>query len=464
MIIHFNGAAQTVTGSQFLLELNGQRLLLECGLFQGKRKETYRRNQKFAFDPQKVDAAIISHAHIDHSGNLPNLVKQRYEGPIYATPGTTRLADLMLQDSGHIHESDTSYINKRRIRDGKSPREPLYTVADAVKVAEHFRPIPYDQTFEPVKGVTAHLVDAGHILGSASVVLDINDDGRNYRLWFSGDIGRIDLPLLEDPTLPEDTDYLIMECTYGNRLHHYPEEAYNKFRDVVVRTVNRGGKVIIPAFAVGRTQELVYNLNRLIAEGEIPSIPVYVDSPLAVNVTEVFREFREYFDDETRQFIRTAKSLPLSFANLTYTSSVEESKAINDRHEPMVIISAAGMAQAGRILHHIRNNIGDPRNTIMIVSWQAPYTLGRRLVDRERKIKIFGENHKVKAEIATINGFSAHADRNMLLKYARSSKGRLKQIFLVHGEPRSAEPLMEMINIEQIASVSFPSPFESVEI
>ena len=464
MKIHFNGAAQTVTGSQHLLEINGHRLLLECGLFQGKRSECYECNQRFFYDPRKVDAVLLSHAHIDHSGNLPNLVKNGFRGPIYATEGTSALADVMLRDSGYIQEADVKFVNKKRRKRGLPPVEPLYTFEDAEEAVQLFHPVDYDQRFEPIPGVTVQFVEAGHILGSAGVVLDIEENGRKLRLWFSGDIGRKDLPLLRDPVLPEGVDYLIMESTYGDKVHRDPEEAYIEFRDTVKRTVQRSGKIIIPAFAVGRTQELVYDLNRMIAEKEIPRIPVYVDSPLAVNASDVFRKFSKYFDEETREFVNSGNHRALNFEGLTYTRSVEESKALNDRKDPMVIISASGMAETGRILHHLRNNIEEPRNTILIVSWQAPHTLGRRLAEQETQVRIFGEEFKRKAEVVTIGGLSAHAGQDMLLRYAQASQASLKHIFLVHGEERGALPLMEKIRQAGFDSVSFPERNEVVEI
>lgn len=464
MRIHFNGAARTVTGSQYLLEVNGQRLLLECGLFQGRRKESYQRNLNFEFNPKKLDAVVLSHAHIDHSGNLPNLVKNGFNGPIYATPGTVALCDLMLRDSAHIHESDAKYVNKKRARRGASLVEPLYTMADAEDAINYFRPAEYEKEFEPVSGVTVRLVEAGHILGAASVVLDIKEKGRKFRLWFSGDIGRRKLPLVRDPVMPENVDYLMMECTYGDKVHRDPDEAYEEFCEVVSRTVKRGGKVIIPAFAVGRTQEIVYQLNRMIAAGNIPRIPVFVDSPMAVNATDIFRNFRQYFDEEAHEFIDNGNRMALSFKGLTYTRSVEESKAINYSNEPMVIISASGMAETGRILHHLRNNIHDKRNTIMIVSWQAPHTLGRRLAERKKRIKIFGEEFQRKAQVVTIGGFSAHAGQQMLLDYAEASKETLKQVFLVHGELRGAEPLRQKMHENGIYNTCYPGQFETAEI
>jgi metallo-beta-lactamase family protein len=442
MRITFHGAAQTVTGSQHLLEVNGQRLLLECGLYQGRRKEAFKRNRNFPFDPLKIDAVLLSHAHIDHSGNLPHLVKKGYRGPIYATDATAHLANIMLIEV-----------------------EPLYTIEDASQVAQYFECQPYDHSFEVVPGVRAQLVEAGHILGSAAIVLDIEENGRHFRLWFSGDIGRRDLPLLRDPVLPNDVDYMIMECTYGDKTHQNPQASYDELEQVIIQSIEREGKVIIPSFAVGRTQELVYCLHRMIDGGEIPRIPVYIDSPLAVNISDIFRAHPECFDEKTHEFMRN--DVHRSFLGeglLTYVRSVEGSKAINDDHGPMVIISASGMAEAGRILHHLRNNIEDPRNTILIVSWQAPHTLGRRLADRVSEVKIFGEVFKRRARVVTIGGFSAHAGQPFLLEYALESRRSLKRIFLVHGEQRGADPLTEKLAEQGFKNVRFPKLHSSVEI
>ncbi|MGD8634773.1 MAG: MBL fold metallo-hydrolase [Anaerolineales bacterium] len=465
MKIHFHGAAQTVTGSQHLLRVNGHNLLLECGLYHGRRAEAYERNLHFPFEASEIDAVILSHAHIDHSGNLPNLVKQGYDKRIYTTNATAHLSNIMLLDSGHIQELDAEYVNRKRLKRGEEPIEPIYTMEDAGRVAQHFESVRYRQTFEPVPGVRAHLVDAGHILGSAAVVLDIEEKGRKYRLWFSGDIGRRDLPLLRDPVLPEDADYMIMECTYGDRPHDDPRAAYDELREVVNRTIERGGKVIIPSFAVGRTQELVYDLHRMIDAGEVPRIPVYVDSPLAVNASDIFRAHPEVFDQETKEFIAQDKhKAALGFDHLTYTRSVEESKALNHRKDPMVIISASGMAENGRILHHLRNNIENPRNTILIVSWQAPYTLGRRLADRDKQVRIFGETFERKAEVETINGLSAHGGQHFLVEYAMRVKETVRDIFLVHGEKRAAEALIEKLDEQGMERVHFPELHEEVEI
>jgi metallo-beta-lactamase family protein len=465
MRITFHGAAHTVTGSQHLIEVNGSKLLLECGLFQGRRAESYERNLHLPFNASDIDAVILSHAHIDHSGNLPNLVKSGYRGPIYTTEASAHLANVMLMDAGHIQESDVEYVNRKRRQHGEEPVEPIYTMEDAGRVAGFFQPQDYDQQFEPVPGVTAHLVDAGHILGAAAVVLDIEEHGRKTRLWFSGDIGRRDLPLLRDPVLPDGADFMIMECTYGDKPHREPELAYEELRQVVARTLDRGGKVIIPAFAVGRTQELVYDLHQMIDRGEVPRVPVIVDSPLAVNVSDVFRAHPECFDQETREFIRHDRhKAALGFDLLTYTRSVEESKALNYRKDPLIIISASGMAETGRILHHLKNNIENPRNTILIVSWQAPYTLGRRLADREQQVKIFGEVYERRAEVETIGGLSAHAGQTFLIEYAQAVKGSVRDIYLVHGEEKPAASLTEKLGEVGLERVHYPDLHESVTL
>ena len=465
MRIVFHGAAQTVTGSQHLIEVNGKRLLLECGLYQGRREESRVRNRNLPFNPASVDAVILSHAHIDHSGNLPNLVKNGYEGPIYTTKATAHLANIMLMDSGHIQESDAEYVNRKRLKKGEAPVEPIYTMEDAAQVAQYFQPMRYDQPFSPVDGVTARLVEAGHILGSAAVVLDVEEGGKKTRVWFSGDIGRRDLPLLRDPVLPEGADYLIMESTYGDKMHRHPDQAYEELLVVVRRTIERGGKVVVPAFAVGRTQELVYMLNQMFSAGELPKIPVFVDSPLAVNASDIFKAHPECFDAETVAFVsQNGHKSALGFDKLTYIRSVEESKALNERDDPMIIISASGMAEAGRVLHHLKNNIENPRNTVLIVSWQAPYTLGRRLADREPEVRIFGELYQRRAEVATIGGLSAHAGQALLTEYALATRGTVKDIYLVHGEALAAGALTEKLRENGMQNVHFPELRSSVEI
>ncbi|MHC1740185.1 MAG: MBL fold metallo-hydrolase RNA specificity domain-containing protein [Anaerolineaceae bacterium] len=465
MKIRFNGAAQTVTGSQHLLEINDKKILLDCGLFQGHRQDFYDRNLTFDFDPRTIDAVLLSHAHIDHSGNLPNLVKMGYSGPIYATPPTSALGEIMLADAAHIQEADAEYANKKNARRGEPPVEPLYTLEDATAASKLYYPVQYGQAFSPVPDVTVRFVDAGHILGSAAIVLNINDNGIMKKLWFSGDIGRFDMPLLRDPILPDnDVDFLLMECTYGDMPHPSIEAAYQEFKEIIIRTVNRGGKIIIPAFAVGRTQDIVYFMNRMISESAIRPIPVYVDSPLAVNASKIFLQFPDYFDEETRQLMLAHRHPALDFAGLTYVGSVEESKKLNDMKGPMVIISASGMAETGRILHHLRNNIENPANTILIVGWQAPNTLGRRLADGDKQVRIFGQLFERRAEVTKIDGLSAHAGQDMLLRYARQVKGHAKKIILVHGEPDKAAIFEGKLTAEGIGPVYYPQWQETVEI
>ncbi len=464
MKLSFEGAAQTVTGSRFLLEVNNSKLLIDCGLFQGKRADTYDRNLHFSFNPKDIDAVLLTHAHIDHSGNLPNLVKMGFSGPIYATPPTVTLGNIMLQDSAHIQEADIDYVNKKRKRRGEVAMEPLYTKADALQAIEQYYPVNYDQPFSPVPGVTVTFRNAGHLLGSAAIRLDVVENGVKKSIWFSGDIGRMDLPLLPPPVMPSDVDYLVMECTYGSMQHDSVEQAYNDFRDVMMTTMKRLGKVIVPAFSVGRTQEIVYFLNQLISEDVISPLPVFVDSPLAVEASKIFRAYPDYFDQETRDFIRAENHPALDFKGLTYVASVEESKSINNMPGSMVIISASGMAETGRILHHLKNNIQNPNNTVLIVGWQAPDTLGRRMAEGQKEVRIFGELFDVNAEIRKITGLSAHAGQDLLLKYALSVKDRVKKVYLVHGEPEVAAIFQEKLRSSGMQQVEYPEWNQVVEI
>lgn len=464
MRISFHGAARTVTGSRHLLEINGAKLLLDCGMYQGKRAETYARNWNFPFDPREVDAVLLSHAHIDHSGNLPNLVKRGFRKKIYATRATADLAKLMMADSARIQEADAQFVNKEKAKRGEAPIQPLYAREDAEKAAALFEDVDYEQAFEPIPGVVARFYEAGHILGSAGVCLDIEEKGRKFRLWFSGDIGRYKLPLLRDPVLPQRADYLIMESTYGDKNHDDPEKAFLEFKSVVKRTLERGGKVIVPAFAVGRAQEIVLNLNQMMTANEVPAAPVFVDSPLAVSASRVFRERTECYDEETRRFVQEARHPALDFHMLRYVETADESKELNERKEPMVIISASGMAETGRVVHHIRNNIENPKNTICIVSWQAPDTLGRRLAEREEFVHIFGERYQRKCEVATIGGLSGHAGQDLLKKYALNVKGFVKDVFLVHGEEKQALTLKGLLEEQSMYNVRYPEAGASFEL
>jgi metallo-beta-lactamase family protein len=447
--ITFCGAAREVTGSQHLIEVNDKRILLDCGMFQGHRSETYDRNLNFPFDPKTIDTVVLSHAHIDHSGNIPNLVKQGFTGNVWCTAATRNLCVYMLLDSGHIQESDAEFVNKKRAREGEPSIQPLYTRADAEAALPHFVGIGLHRPIPVADGVTVTFYNAGHILGSAFLALDIKEfaTGKQWRLTYSGDLGRPGMAILPDPEQPEAADVLLMESTYGDRLHQEKDEARRELRDIVRDAMRHRGKVIIPAFAVGRTQEIVYTLNQLESEGDIPSVPIFVDSPLAVNATEVFRMHPEEWDKETKAFLAEGKrSNPFDSPNIEYVREAVRSKQLNYLKEPAIIISANGMAENGRILHHLKNNIDDPDNIILFVSFQAENTLGRRLIEGARKVKIFGEEHQVKARVAYIDGYSAHADQAELLAWARPLiTPRLQQAILVHGEPNSAFTLAEKL-------------------
>jgi metallo-beta-lactamase family protein len=466
MELQFMGAARTVTGSMHLLHVNGSRVLLECGLFQGHRAESMERNRSLGVDATTVDAMVLSHAHIDHSGNIPSLVKNGFTGNIYCTPATRDLCSIMLRDAGHIQEEDAAYLNKKLRRQGKPPIEPIYTQEDAARSMAHFISINYERPFPLAPGVTLRFFDAGHILGSALVCLDIDEGEGAWRLLFTGDLGRPNYPLLNDPAAPDGVRVLITESTYGDRLHGSSGENIEALAQVVNRAYGRGGKVIIPAFSVGRTQNIVYGLHQLIEEGRIPELPVYVDSPLSVNATEVFLLHPECYDDETRQFLlQTHSRNPFSFSTIHYVREVAQSKQINDLTGPAVIISASGMAETGRILHHLKNNIEDPRNIIAIVGWQAPYTLGRRLVERQPRVRIFGQEYVRRAEVCVLNGLSAHADRDELLGWFAQVQGpELEHVFVVHGEGDASISLAEAISKRGVPHVTVPERGDVVSL
>ena len=442
MKIQFLGAAKSVTGSQHLISVNGSKVLLECGLFQGKRQQSFNRNRTLPFDVEDVDVLILSHAHIDHSGNIPNLVRNGFKGAIYCTFATRDLCSAMLRDSAFIQEQDVAYANKKRARKGLPPVEPIYTHDDAIASLEHFVSVGYERRVPVAPGVWCTFFDAGHILGSAFVFLEIEEAGRCTRLLFSGDLGRRHMPILRDPVAAPEADVLIIESTYGDRLHHTHVEAETRLYRLIDETCGRGGKVVIPSFAVGRTQEIVYSLHRLATQNKLPDVPIFVDSPLAVNVTEIFRLHPECYDKELRKFVSQNRHPdPFGFSMLRYIRNTEDSKALNDLEGPAVIISASGMCEAGRIQHHLKHNITDAKNAVLIVSWQAPYTLGRRLIEQRKKVKIFGEEFRLRAQVETINGYSAHADRNGLLGWAEPIAPGLRHAFVVHGEPEPAESL-----------------------
>jgi metallo-beta-lactamase family protein len=430
------GAAGEVTGSMHVVQFDGKTLVLDCGMFQGRRAEADAKNREYNLPLDKVDALILSHAHIDHSGRLPRLVRDGYRNAIYATPATRDLCTVMLADSAHIQQEDTKFVNKKRVRNGELPIEPLYSQQDALDTIPLFRTISYYQAFEPTPGVTARFFEVGHMLGSAGVHLLIDQPGRRaLSLVYTGDLGRPNMPLLRDPAPLPDCDVLLTESTYGNRKTEGVELAKQRLADVVLKTIEHKGKVIVPAFSVGRTQVIVYFLHQLFEEGLLPKVPVYVDSPLSVNTTEIFKLHPECFDSEARAFDRLTNGNMFGGDCCTYIRDVEESKRLNAIKDPCIILSASGMCETGRILHHLANNIDNPRNTILIVGFQAANTLGRRLVEKAKQVRIFGEPYDVKARVAVINGFSAHADCDELDDTVRPQAGNCRTALLVHGEP-----------------------------
>ncbi|MFA7685878.1 MAG: MBL fold metallo-hydrolase, partial [Candidatus Gracilibacteria bacterium] len=477
----FAGAAGgDVTGSRHLITFNGKKILLDCGMFQGKRDEEYERNTHFLFDPKELDAVILSHAHIDHSGALPVLVKQGFCGPIYCTNATRDLCNYMLMDSAYIQEREVEWLKekakkKSAKKGGKSKSQSqeetekeqglIYGVADAEKTLQYFKPVSYEQSFSVTEGMVVSFYDAGHILGSALVHIIFYDkkEKKYLRVCFTGDLGRRGLPLLRDPQPIPETDILISECTYGNRLHAALQTIEQDLAVIVNDVCKKGGKLIIPSFALERAQEVIYYLNILHKKKAIPEIPIYVDSPLSTNVTEVFRANPECFDKDTYEKFLNVGDDPFGFESLKYTSSVDESKGLNDKKGPMVIISASGMCEHGRILHHLRNNIEDRRNTVLIIGYQAANTLGRKLVNGEKNVNIFGEAHNVKADIFVMDAFSAHADRSDLLEYIGRIK-KLKKIFLVHGEDKQRDSFSEALSQNGYDDVSKPKTGEEVEI
>lgn len=459
--ITFCGAAKEVTGSKHLIEFNGKKILLDCGMFQGRRKETAKKNSEFPFDPKELDAVLLSHAHIDHSGNLPMLVKQGYEGPIYTTFATRDLCNYMLMDSAYIQEREAEYLRKKK----KKVVDYLYGEEDAEKALTLFHGINYEHSFVVDEGIVACFYDAGHILGSALIHLIFynKETKKRLSLAFTGDLGRKGLPILRDPQVIQKTDVLITESTYGDRLHDALQTIEGEFADIVNGVCKKGGKLIIPAFSLERTQEIVYHLNLLTKDGKIPEIPIYIDSPLSGNVTEVFRGHPECFSkDVYKEFLENGEN-PFGFGLLKYTRSVNESKALNDRPGPMIIVSASGMCEHGRILHHLKNNIQDHRNSVLIVGYQGAHTLGRRLQDGVSPVKIFGDPYKVKAEIFTIDAFSAHADRSDLIDYIHKVKG-VKKLFLVHGEEEQQLKLKVALEENDYEDIYIPSPNETIEI
>ena len=465
MKLKFCGAAGTTTGSQHLLEVNGKRILLDCGLYQGSRSHAYEVNCCFPhFDPKSIDLVILSHAHIDHSGNLPNLASKGFKGNIYATHATRDLCQIMLADSARIQQSDIEWLNKHRLREGLEPVTPLYSEQDAEHCLRQFVTMGYDRSMPVCDGVLLTFIDAGHILGSAQVLLEVNDqaDGRKKRFMFSGDVGRGHNEVLRDPVAVADVDFMLMESTYGGREHEAPPGMGDHFGEIIRQAFRRGGKILIPSFAVERTQQLLYVLNDLFERDAIPEIPVFVDSPLAVSATEIYRLHPESFNDEVYQAL-FEKQNPFGFENLTLVRSVTGSKALNDVEGVAIIISASGMCEAGRILHHLKNNIGDPKTTILFVGYCADNTLGRRIRDGEKEVPILGGRYHVRAKIEIVDSFSGHADHSELLDYFVRTSGPKQRVWLVHGEPDHSAALQAALQKLHPNPVEVPALGSQVE-
>lgn len=463
--IRFLGAAREVTGSMHLIETNGCRFLLDCGMKQGKRKESYERNKNFPFKPSDIDSVIVSHAHVDHVGNLPTLMVQGFNGRVFCTPATKDLCSLILPDSAHVQEKDVEYVNKNREKQGKALFEPLYTEADAMESLKLFEEKNLGETFKICDNVEAYFLNAGHILGSAMAIIKIKDGERDLRIGFTGDLGRDELPILKNPDILSGIDYLITESTYGARDHEKVENALEKFAELIHDAIKKRSKIIIPGFAVQRTQEILYVINKLYTSNRIPPIKVFVDSPLAINVTEVFKKHSECFDEEMLEFMANNNN-PFYLNLVKYTKDVEASKAINDYSEPCIVLAASGMCEAGRILHHLKNNIENPKNTILFVGFQAKDTLGRMILDGAKTVKIFGESYSVNADIVKINEFSAHAGHADLLSFIKKTAegGKLKKVFLVHGEPDNQEMLMADMAAAGIKNFINPEMFYEEEL
>lgn len=453
------GGVRDVTGSSHLVRVDKTSILLDAGLFQGHRDEFYKVNSTFSYNPHQLSALVLSHAHIDHCGNIPSLLKRGMRCKIYATAATRDLSHVMLEDSGKIHEEDILYVNKINKRLGLPLRKPLYTKKEALRVIKRVRPIAYNKRFEIAKNASLTFYNAGHILGSAISVLDIKDNKRNLRLVYAVDLGRKNLPLLDDPVIPKDADYLIIESTYGGRVHAPIEEAKNKLKEAVNRTIERKGKIIIPSFALERTQEVIYFLNELIKEKAIPLVPIYIDSPLAISITDIFKHNLAYLNYAARSAISN-KNSPFESLNFKYIRDQRESKALNNDKRPMIIIAGSGMCESGRILHHLKNNIGDSRNTVLVVGYMARNTLGKRIVDKVRYVRIFGVEYELNAEVVVINSFSGHADKNELSDFVLQSLP-LKRVFLVHGDEDQSKALFDALSLKGV-DVYMPSKDEEM--
>ena len=465
MKITFLGATKMVTGSNFLVEGAGKKFLVDGGMYQGGDRDEMQNHEPFAYDVNEIDFMLLTHAHIDHSGRIPKLYKEGYRNPVITTKATRDLCSIMLPDSGHIQEQEIEWRNRKRKREGKEPLPPLYTAQDGIDTMEIFKPVNYDEIIEIDPNIYVRFNDAGHMLGSAIIEIWVKEDGKETKAVFTGDLGNNDIPLLSSPTMIETADYLVMESTYGGRLHMRNDDKANLFLNIVSETLDKGGTVVIPSFAVGRTQEILYELNNLkdTQEGEdfkkkyatLMKAPVYVDSPLAISATEIFKENANLFDEETQAVIESGDN-PLEFPGLQFTRTADESKALNEKNESSIIISASGMCEVGRIKHHLKHHLWDPNSTILFVGYQAPGTLGRRIVDGEKRVKIFGEEIAVNARIEYIEGYSGHADQEWLMNFVYSFITKPKHIFLVHGEPTGQEILKSKIVDEIGLPVTIP--------
>ena len=465
MKITFLGATKMVTGSNFLVEGAGKKFLVDCGMYQGGDRDEMQNHEPFAYDVNEIDFMLLTHAHIDHSGRIPKLYKEGYRNPVITTKATRDLCSIMLPDSGHIQEQEIEWRNRKRKREGKEPLPPLYTAQDGIDTMEIFKPVNYDKIIEIDPNIYVRFNDAGHMLGSAIIEVWVKEDGKETKAVFTGDLGNNDIPLLSSPTMIDNCDYLVMESTYGGRLHIRNDDKAKLFLDIVSETLDKGGTVVIPSFAVGRTQEILYELNNLkdIQDSEefkekyatLMRAPVYVDSPLAISATEIFKENANLFDEETQAVIESGDN-PLEFPGLQFTRTADESKALNEKNESSIIISASGMCEVGRIKHHLKHHLWDPNSTILFVGYQAPGTLGRRIVDGEKRVKIFGEEIAVNARIEYIEGYSGHADQEWLMNFIYSFITKPKHIFLVHGEPTGQEILKSKIVDEIGLPVTIP--------
>ena len=473
MKVTFLGATKTVTGSNFLVEGAGKKFLVDCGMYQGSGADEYENEEPFLFDVNEIDFMLLTHAHIDHSGRIPKLYNEGYRNKVIATKATCDLCAIMLPDSGHIQEMEVEWKNRKRERKGEDPLPPLYTAEDAAKSLEIFSPVKYDEIIDIDDNIKVRFNDAGHMLGSAIIEVWITENGKTEKIVFTGDLGNNDIPLLSPPTMIEDADYLVMESTYGNRLHIRNDDKASLFLDIVYETLEKGGTVVIPSFAVGRTQEILYELNRIKEEKHdeefykkykrLMSVPVYVDSPLAISATEVFKENMDLFNEETQKIINSGDN-PLEFNGLKFTKTADESKALNASNESAIIISASGMCEVGRIKHHLKHHLWEPNSTILFVGYQAPGTLGRKLVDGEKKVKIFGEEIAVNARIEYIEGYSGHADQEWLLNFVYSFIKKPSHIFLVHGEPEGQVVLRQKLEESTEIPVIIPDFGESYDL